>query len=90
MGAWQDSLPLIVIAGQVRYETTIEKSGLKLRHRGLQEFNILDSVRNMTKYCDMIRDPRETKRIVQKAIDIAMSGRRGPVWIDVPLDIRAR
>lgn len=88
MGAWQDSLPLIVIAGQVRYETTIEKSGLKLRHRGLQEFNILDSVRNMTKYCDMIRDPRETKRIVQKAIDIAMSGRRGPVWIDVPLDIQ--
>ena len=89
MGAWQDSLPMIVIAGQVRYETTIEKSGLPLRHRGLQEFNILESVHNMTKYCDMIRNPLEVRQIVQKAIDIAIEGRRGPVWIDVPLDIQS-
>lgn len=89
MGAWQDSLPMIVISGQVRYETTIEKSGLPLRYRGLQEFNIIDSVKNMTKYAVMIKDPLSVKQELQKAIDIAMNGRRGPVWVDVPLDIQS-
>ena len=89
MGAWQDSIPMIVISGQVRYETTIESSGLNLRYRGLQEFDIINSVRNMTKYAVMIKDPLSVKMEVQKAIDIAMDGRRGPVWIDVPLDIQS-
>ncbi|MGN9133995.1 thiamine pyrophosphate-binding protein [Clostridium sp. HCP1S3_B4] len=89
MGAWQDSIPMIVISGQVRYETTIENSGLKLRYRGLQEFDIINSVKNMTKYAVMINDPLSIKREVQKAIDIAMDGRRGPVWIDVPLDVQS-
>lgn len=89
MGAWQDSLPLIVISGQVRYETSIEKSGLPLRYRGIQEFDIINSVKNMTKYALMIKDPLSIRKELQKAIDIAMSGRRGPVWIDVPLDIQS-
>lgn len=89
MGAWQESLPLIVIAGQVRYETTIQYSGLELRHRGLQEFNIIDSIQNMTKYAVMISDPLEVERELNKAISLAMSGRRGPVWIDIPLDIQS-
>lgn len=89
MGAWQDSLPLIVISGQVRYETSIEKSGLPLRYRGIQEFDIINSVKNMTKYAVMIKDPLSIKKELQKAIDVAMSGRRGPVWIDVPLDIQS-
>lgn len=89
MGAWQDSLPMIVLSGQVRYETTIESCGLPLRHRGLQEFNILGSVKNMTKYAVMIKDPREIKREIVKAVHIAMEGRRGPVWIDIPLNIQS-
>lgn len=88
MGAWQDSLPMIVISGQVRYEISVPKSGLKLRYRGIQEFEIIPTVKNMTKYAIMLTDPLAVKREVVKAIHIAMEGRRGPVWIDVPQDIQ--
>lgn len=89
MGAWQDSLPMIVISGQVRYSTTIDSCGLPLRHRGLQEFDILGSVKNMTKYSVMIKDPLDIKRELIRAINIAKTGRRGPVWVDIPLDIQS-
>lgn len=89
MGAWQDSLPMLVLSGQVRYDISIEKSGLPLRYRGVQEFDIINSVRNMTKYAVMVKDPLEIKRELQKSIDIALSGRRGPVWLDLPLDIQS-
>lgn len=88
MGAWQDSLPMIVLSGQVRYEISVPKSGLKLRYRGIQEFEIVPTVKNMTKYAVMITDPLAVKRELIKAINIAMEGRRGPVWIDVPQDIQ--
>lgn len=88
MGAWQDSLPMIVLSGQVRYEISVSKAGLPLRYRGIQEFEIVPSVKNMTKYAVMITDPYTIKREMYKAIRIAMSGRRGPVWLDVPQDIQ--
>lgn len=88
MGAWQDSLPMIVLSGQVRYEISVPKSGLKLRYRGIQEFEIIPTVKNMTKYAVMITDPLSVKRELVKAIQIAMDGRRGPVWLDVPQDIQ--
>ena len=89
MGAYQDSIPMIVISGQVRYNTTVAESGLNLRRRGEQEFDIVNSVKNMTKYAKMIIDPLSIKQEVQKAIDIAMSSRRGPVWLDIPLDVQS-
>jgi acetolactate synthase-1/2/3 large subunit len=88
MGAWQDSLPVIVISGQVRYAISVPKSGLRLRYRGIQEFEIVPTAKTMTKYAVMITDPLEIKREMVKAIHIAMEGRRGPVWIDVPQDIQ--
>ncbi len=88
MGAWQDSLPMIVLSGQVRYEISVSKSGLKLRYRGIQEFEIIPTVKNMTKYAVMLTDPLAVRREIIKAIHIAMEGRRGPVWIDVPQDIQ--
>lgn len=88
MGAWQDSLPMIVLSGQVRYEISVPKSGLKLRYRGIQEFEIIPTVKNMTKYASMLTDPLSVKREVVKAIHIAMDGRRGPVWLDIPQDIQ--
>lgn len=88
MGAWQDSLPMIVLSGQVRYEISVPKSGLKLRYRGIQEFEIVPTVKNMTKYAVMITDPLSIKREIVKAIHIAMEGRRGPVWLDIPQDIQ--
>lgn len=88
MGAWQDSLPMIVLSGQVRYEISVPKSGLKLRYRGIQEFEIIPTVKNMTKYAVMLTDPLAVRREVVKAIQIAMDGRRGPVWLDIPQDIQ--
>ena len=88
MGAWQDSLPMIVLSGQVRYAVSVPQSGLKLRYRGIQEFEIVPTVKNMTKYAKMITDPLEIKRELVKSIQIAMDGRRGPVWLDIPQDIQ--
>ena len=88
MGAWQDSLPMIILSGQVRYEISVPKSGLKLRYRGIQEFEIIPTVKNMTKYAIMLTDPLAVKREVVKAIHIALEGRRGPVWLDIPQDIQ--
>lgn len=89
MGCWQDSLPMLVLSGQVRYEISIEKSGLPLRYRGMQEFDIINSVQNMTKYAKMITDPLSVKRELKKAITMATTGRRGPVWLDIPLDVQS-
>lgn len=88
MGAWQDSIPMIVLSGQVRYEISVAKSGLNLRYRGIQEFEIVPTVKNMTKYAVMITDPKAIKRELVKAINISMDGRRGPVWLDIPQDIQ--
>ena len=88
MGAWVDSVPMIVISGNVRYETSIEKSGLPLRYRGLQEFDIVNSVKNMTKSVKYLTTPEDVCVEVEKAYYLAMDGRRGPVWIDVPQDIQ--
>ena len=87
--AWQASLPMIVISGQVRYATSVYKSGLKLRSRGIQEFDIIGSVKNMTKYCELINSPSQIKKCLEKALYEATSGRPGPVWLDIPLDIQA-
>lgn len=89
MGAWVDSIPMIVVSGQVRYAISVASSGLPLRYRGTQEFDIVPSVRNMTKYAVMISDPLAVRREVIKAYDYAMNGRRGPVWLDVPLDVQS-
>lgn len=89
MGAWQDSLPMLVISGQVRYETSVAKTGLPLRYRGIQEFDVRPMARSMTKYVSMITDPLSIRREMKKAIKLALSGRRGPVWIDIPLDMQS-
>lgn len=89
MGAWVDSIPMIVISGQVRYAISVPKTGLNLRTRGVQEFNIIETVKTMTKYSKLVINPLEIKAEVNKAIDIAMSGRRGPVWLDIPQDIQS-
>lgn len=89
MGCWQDSLPMLVLSGQVRYAVSIPESGLNLRYRGIQEFDIVHSVQNMTKYVKMITDPLSIKKELDKAIKLATTGRRGPVWLDIPLDVQS-
>lgn len=89
MGAWVDSIPMVVISGQVRYAISVPKSGLKLRTRGVQEFNIVDTVKTMTKYAKMVINPLDIKMEILKALHIAMTGRKGPVWLDIPQDVQS-
>ena len=88
--AWQDSLPLIVISGQVRSDITVDSTGLDLRQFGEQEYYIVRSVSPMTKYAVMIDDAMTIRYHLEKALYYAMSGRRGPVWIDIPLNIQGQ
>lgn len=89
MGAWVDSIPLIVISGNVRSNVSVASTGLPLRYRGIQEFDIITSVRNMTKSAKVLLDPKDARASVIEAYELATTGRRGPVWIDVPLDIQS-
>ncbi len=88
MGAYVDSIPMIIVSGQCRYNTSVQDAGVPLRSRGVQEFNIVDTVKTMTKYARLVTDAKEIKREIQKAFDIAMNGRRGPVWLDIPQNVQ--
>jgi acetolactate synthase-1/2/3 large subunit len=89
IGGWLDSIPMLVLSGQVKRETTTWAChDLNLRQLGDQEFNIIDSVTNMTKYAVMITNPYEVAYHLEKAVYLSLSGRKGPVWIDIPLDIQ--
>lgn len=89
MGAWQDSIPMVVISGQVRYAVSVPQCGLPLRYRGTQEFEVIPAVKNMTKYAKMLLEPLSVKKEICEAYKMAMGGRRGPVWLDIPLDIQS-
>lgn len=90
MGAWVDSIPMMIVSGQVKFQTTIaSQPELKLRQLGDQEINIVDIVRPITKYAVMITDKNTVRYHLEKAVYEAKHGRPGPVWIDVPLDIQA-
>lgn len=87
VGAWLDSIPMLIVSGQVKRETI--KPTEKLRQLGVQELNIVDIVRPITKYAVIITKPEEIRYHLEKAVHLAKSGRPGPVWIDVPLDVQA-
>lgn len=89
LGSWLDSIPMLVISGQVRYATTARASGVNVRAMGDQEFDITRIVSGMTKYAEMLNDPKYALYHLEKAIFLAYNGRPGPSWIDVPLDIQS-
>ena len=89
IGQWTDSVPVLYISGQIKYETSIESCrALGLRQLGDQEINIVDIVRPVTKYAAIVLEPNEIKKHLDKAIYIATHGRPGPVWLDVPLNVQ--
>ena len=89
IGQWLDSVPVLYLSGQVKFETTIASCpDLNLRQLGDQEINIIDIVRPVTKYAKMVTNPMEIKSELEKAIHIATSGRPGPVWLDIPLNVQ--
>lgn len=88
--AWDDSIPMLIISGQVKRETTIAACPeIPLRQLGDQEFNIVDCVACMTKYAKFIDKPEEAAYHLEKALYLCKNGRGGPVWLDVPLDVQA-
>ncbi len=89
LGGWLDSIPMFVVSGQVKRETTIHATSLPLRQLGDQEFDIVSCVRPMTKYAAIVWDPNEIAYQLEKAWYLCRSGRGGPVWLDVPLDVQA-
>ena len=86
-GSWIESVPLVIISGQVKTQDLMEKTGV--RQHGVQEVDIVSIVKPITKYAVIIKEAEQIKYELEKAIHIAQSGRKGPVWIDVPLDIQA-
>ena len=90
IGQWLDSIPVLYVSGQVKFQTCIASCPeLGLRQLGDQEINIVDIVRPVTKYAVLVSDPTRIRYELEKAISIALSGRPGPVWLDIPLDVQA-
>lgn len=87
VGAYIDSIPVIFISGQAKRADLVGKQGI--RQFGIQEVDIISMVRSYTKYAVQIKEPEDIKKELQKAACIAMEGRPGPVWLDIPLDIQA-
>lgn len=87
-GAFVDSVAMLVISGQVKWETTVRSTGLPLRQYGDQELDIEELVRPVTKYCEMVTDPQTIRYHLEKAIYLAQSGRPGPCWLDIPLNVQ--
>lgn len=88
-GAWTDSVGMLVLSGQVKYETTVRASGLALRQFGDQELDIERLIQPITKYSVMVIDPSTIRYHLEKALFIATAGRPGPVWLDIPLNVQA-
>ena len=88
VGGWLDSIPMLILSGQVRYDTTARWSGVGIRAMGDQEFDIVKSIDCMTKYSEMVIDPLRIRYCLEKAIYLSYSGRPGPTWLDIPLDVQ--
>lgn len=88
LDAWQDSTQCLFISGQVKKKETCYNTNLPLRQFGVQEADIVAIVQSITKYSVMINEPNEIAYHLEKATYLAKSGRPGPVWIDIPLDVQ--
>jgi acetolactate synthase-1/2/3 large subunit len=91
-GAWLDSTPTLFISGQVkRPDRMFDKEGhaLGMRQLGIQEVDIVSIVKPITKYAVTVLDPSDIRYHMEKAAYLALHGRPGPVWIDIPLDVQA-
>lgn len=90
VGAWQDSTPCLFLSGQVKLAAASHTAGVPgLRQFGVQELDIVPVVSSTSKYAVMLADPLRIRYELEKAVHIARSGRPGPVWIDIPMDVQA-
>ncbi len=90
-GAWVDSIPMIIISGQVKRVTCLSHYNLNgiLRQLGDQEVDIVAMTKSITKFSVLVDDPLKIKFYMEKALSIALEGRPGPVWLDIPVDVQS-
>lgn len=92
LNAWQDSVPVLFISGNVRLNTCSgwinKEQNINIRKYGIQEHHVVDTYKSMTKYAEFVTKAENVPYVLQKAIYLAQSGRPGPVWIDIPGDIQ--
>jgi acetolactate synthase-1/2/3 large subunit len=84
--AWLDSTPTLFLSGQVKRDDL--KAGTGVRQLGFQELDIVEMVRGITKYAVLVKEPADILYELQKAVHLATTGRPGPVWVDIPLDVQ--
>jgi acetolactate synthase-1/2/3 large subunit len=89
LGAYQDSIPMIIISGQVPVNQSLDSVDVDLRQLGVQECDIINMVKPITKYATQITKVENVKYALHTAYNLATSGRQGPVWLDIPLDIQS-
>lgn len=89
LGGYQDSIPMFIVSGQVKRQTTTWSTDVPVRQLGDQEFQIVACAKTMTKYAHMVTDPEEIRYHLEKAWYLCMHGRKGPVWLDIPIDVQA-
>jgi acetolactate synthase I/II/III large subunit len=90
LGAYQDSIPMIIISGQVPTNQSLNSlKNINLRQLGVQECDIISMVKPITKYAIQVTNPYDIITILEEAYTQATTGRMGPVWIDIPLDIQS-
>jgi acetolactate synthase I/II/III large subunit len=88
-GAYVDSMAMLVISGQVKWETLVRSTNLPLRQLGDQEVDIIKLVESVTKYSVIITDPNSIRYHIERAIYLSTSGRPGPVWLDIPINVQS-
>lgn len=86
-GAFLESTPVFVVSGQVKRADMIHTAGL--RQQGMQELDIISLVKPVTKYCALVDEPQLIRYHMERALYEATTGRKGPVWLDIPLDVQA-
>jgi len=87
-GAYVDSIPMVVVSGQVKWETCVRSTGLPLRQLGDQEVDIVRMVEPVTKYAVLVTDPASIRYHLERALHLATQGRPGPVWLDIPGNVQ--
>ena len=89
-GAWTDSIPMLILSGQVKRETCMRTYGItNLRQLGDQEVDIIRMVKGITKYSVWINEPETIAYHLERAWTLARNGRPGPCWLDIPVDVQA-
>jgi acetolactate synthase I/II/III large subunit len=89
-GAWTDSVPMLVISGQVKRETCMATTGMRrIRQLGDQEVDIVRMAGGITKYAVLVDDPESIRYHLERAWFLAAAGRPGPCWLDIPVDVQS-